>query len=135
MVGVSDLGISVTAQPGVVYVGQDVTYTVTVSNQGPDDEPDAIMTLPVSSESIVFGKYAAALGIYSISLAVSLTHALVLAWLGHPDIGLLGANYFGFWIMGAALIPVAMLASMLAANCSTRSLFRTVRAFSGECTS
>jgi uncharacterized repeat protein (TIGR01451 family) len=49
VVGVSDLGISVTAQPGTAYVGQDVAFTVTVSNQGPNDEPDAIMTLPVSA--------------------------------------------------------------------------------------
>ena len=56
VVGVSDLGISVTAQPGTVYVGQDVTFTVTVSNQGPDDEPNAVMTCPVVECGLRLGK-------------------------------------------------------------------------------
>ncbi len=50
VLGVSDLGIAVSPASGVVYVGQDVTYTLTVSNQGPDDEPDAIVTCPLSSD-------------------------------------------------------------------------------------
>ena len=49
VVGVSNLGISVSAQPGTVYVGQGVTYSVTVTNQGPNNEPDAIVTCPLSS--------------------------------------------------------------------------------------
>ena len=43
VVGVSDLGISVAAQPAEVYVGEDITYTVTAFNQGPNDEPDAVV--------------------------------------------------------------------------------------------
>ena len=50
MVGLSDLGITVTAQPAVVYVGQNVTYTLTVSNQGPNDEPDAVVTCLLPSD-------------------------------------------------------------------------------------
>ena len=50
MVGLSDLGIAVAAQPAEVYVGQDVIYTLTASNQGPDDEPDAVVTCPLPSD-------------------------------------------------------------------------------------
>jgi uncharacterized repeat protein (TIGR01451 family) len=50
MVGVSDLGIAAAPQPAEVYVGQDVTYTLTVSNQGPNDEPDAVVTCPLPSD-------------------------------------------------------------------------------------
>jgi uncharacterized repeat protein (TIGR01451 family) len=45
--GVSDLGITGIAQTGPLYVGQPVTYTLTLTNSGPDDEPDAIVALAV----------------------------------------------------------------------------------------
>ncbi len=33
-------------------MGQDVTYTLTASNQGPDDEPDAVVTCPLPSDVV-----------------------------------------------------------------------------------
>jgi uncharacterized repeat protein (TIGR01451 family) len=45
--GISDLSIAATAQPASVYVGQNVTYTISASNDGPDLEPDATLTCPI----------------------------------------------------------------------------------------
>jgi uncharacterized repeat protein (TIGR01451 family) len=42
--GVSDLGISAVAGPSSVYQGQEITYTITATNQGPADEPNAVIT-------------------------------------------------------------------------------------------
>jgi uncharacterized repeat protein (TIGR01451 family) len=44
VVGISDLEISASAGSSSVYAGQNLTYTMSVSNLGPDEEPDAVVT-------------------------------------------------------------------------------------------
>jgi ABC-2 type transport system permease protein len=74
---------------------------------------ELLLTLPTPDVYLVLGKYLAALGIYAVSLVFSLGFIVVLGFLGRPDLGLMFGTYLGYALLGAALIAIAMIGSML----------------------
>jgi ABC-2 type transport system permease protein len=77
---------------------------------------ELLFTLPATDLEVLIGKYLAVLAVYSIALAFSLTHLLVLSVIGSPDLGVAFTTYFGYWLAGAALLAAGMFGSVLTSS-------------------
>ena len=85
---------------------------------------ELLLTLPTKDLDIVLGKYVAAALVFTVSLLFSeISNFWMLASLAvdgegavHLDIGLLATNYFGYWMIGLAMLAIGMVASFLTSN-------------------
>jgi ABC-2 type transport system permease protein len=79
---------------------------------------ELLLTLPASDTDVVFGKYLAAVAIYTVALLFSMFSIyLVFAYgLGSPDGGLFVGSFIGYWFIGLAMLAIGMVASFLTSN-------------------
>ncbi len=75
-----------------------------------------LLTAPVSLGEIVFGKYFAALTLYTIALLMPFVYALILSKFGTVEWGMVFANFLALFLLGAAFIAVGGFVSALTEN-------------------
>lgn len=75
-----------------------------------------LLTAPVSLGEIVFGKYLAALALYTIGILMPFIYALILSSYGTVEWGIVFANFLALLLLGMAFISVGALVSALTEN-------------------
>ena len=97
----------------LLFIIPAITMTVWAEERklGTDE---LLFTLPASDLEILLGKYFSALTVYTIALFFSVTLFMcALQVFSDPDIGMLLATMFGYFLAGASLLSAGMFASVL----------------------
>jgi ABC-2 type transport system permease protein len=77
---------------------------------------ELLLTMPVRDDEVVGGKVLGHVAAFSVALALSLAHVVVLSTLGRPDFGLVAATFLGYWLAGAVFVAMGSLASQLSSS-------------------
>ncbi len=77
---------------------------------------EMLLTSPIRSADIIFGKYLAALGFLALLLAPTLVFVVALELYGRPDYGELACGYLGVLLAGSVYLASGILASTLTAS-------------------
>ena len=97
---------------------------------------EILFTMPATEVEILIGKYLSVLCVYTVAILFSLVNVMLLSLMGSPDFGLIISSYVGYWLSGAALLAVGMLASALTSSATVAFVlgvvFCCVPVFIGE---
>lgn len=77
---------------------------------------ELLLTLPVSFNEIIIGKFLSSVAFVGIMLAPTLVYAVSTAFLGELDWGPVIGGYIGALLLGAAFCSIGLLASSLTRN-------------------
>lgn len=74
---------------------------------------ELLFTYPVSDASVIVGKFAAAVSVYAVMLAMTLPYPALLAYFGDPEPGPIVSGYLGLFLMGITFIAMGAFFSSL----------------------
>lgn len=77
---------------------------------------ELLLTLPLSTWEVVWGKYLAALGLIGLGLALSFPIWITVNVLGHPDNGVIVGAYFGSWLLAGVFLAISAAVSATTSN-------------------
>lgn len=72
-----------------------------------------LLTSPVTLWDVVLGKFLAAVTVLVLTLTVSLVFVIIISIFGIPSYGEIFAAYFGFFLLGMALVALGIFLSSL----------------------
>ena len=74
---------------------------------------EMLLTLPLSPADAILGKFLAIVSFFSIALACTAYNVIELLIQGSPDLGMVAANYLGWWLAGMTAAALSILGSVL----------------------
>jgi ABC-2 type transport system permease protein len=77
---------------------------------------ELLFTLPITIVQAVLGKFLAAWVFLGIALALTFPMVLTVAYLGHPDGGLIATGYIGSFLMAGGFLAIGSFFSALSKN-------------------
>ncbi len=77
---------------------------------------ELLLTLPVSLEEAMLGKYLAAWAFLGLSLVLTCPIVFTVMYLGQPDMGVILSGYFGSFIMAGAFLALGCCLSACTSN-------------------
>jgi ABC-2 type transport system permease protein len=77
---------------------------------------ELMLTYPVRDGAVLLAKYLAALALYALMLALTLTYPAIVAYFTRLEWGPLLSGYLGLLLMGATFLAVGIFASSLTEN-------------------
>ncbi|TVR08609.1 MAG: hypothetical protein EA401_13715 [Planctomycetota bacterium] len=111
---VADLQLLHVFMPWALVVLLPVLGMGAWANEKEHGTDELLLTMPVSLLDAILGKFVAIAAFFSIALGIcAITVISLLVWLGNPDMGLMLANFFGWWLLGLIFAACALVASML----------------------
>lgn len=77
---------------------------------------ELLFTLPITTLEAVIGKFLAGWAFLTLAIFLSFPMVLTIAYLGHPDWGVVASSYFGAILMAGGYLGVCSLTSALTKN-------------------
>jgi ABC-2 type transport system permease protein len=77
---------------------------------------ELLLTWPLSDLEVVTGKFLASFCFLAVSILLSITVPITIAFLGSPDVGPIIGGYVGALLMGAAYLAIGLWISSLTEN-------------------
>ncbi|MGC9070342.1 MAG: ABC transporter permease subunit [Elusimicrobiales bacterium] len=77
---------------------------------------EILMTLPLTEEEIILGKYLSALSVVGLSIILMLAYPITLLFLSKPDVGHLVGTYLSIFFISASFAAIGLFASTLSSS-------------------